>query len=194
MPAMATLERAFCASRAWGLVAKRAILPWALQDQQPAGRGLEIGSGAGAMAAQLLDAYPALRLTATDFDPTILETARERLAPFGDRATVQPADATALPFDDGEFDIAFSFLMLHHVGDWEQGLRELVRVTRPGGRVLAYDVLDTAPDRFIHRITHSPGVCFMPSGELRALLPTLPLARAVMRPGVAVARLTAWKR
>lgn len=194
MPVMANVERAFCASPAWGVLARRAILPWALQDQQPAGRGLEIGSGAGAMAAQLLRAHPALRLTATDFDPAMVQAASERLGRFGDRATARQADAIALPFADGAFDVTFSFLMLHHVGDWEQALRELLRVLRPGGRLLAYDVLDTRPDRFVHRVTGSPGVRFLDTDALRALLASLPLSRAVLRPGAVAVRVSAWKR
>lgn len=40
--------------------------------------------------------------------------------------------------------------MLDHVGAWEKALAEAVRVLRPGGPLLGYDLLDTAPTRLLH--------------------------------------------
>ncbi len=77
-----------------------ALLPWVLQGEQPTGEGLEIGAGSGAMAAQLLAAFPKLRMVATDYDAGMVATARKTLAPFGDRVTAQRADAADLPFDE----------------------------------------------------------------------------------------------
>jgi ubiquinone/menaquinone biosynthesis C-methylase UbiE len=93
------------------------------------------------MAKELLDRFPQLRLTATDVDPQMVLAAGKRLARYGERATTAQADAAQLPFDDNNFDLALSFLMLHHVGHWEAALRELVRVVRPGGRVLGCDMI-----------------------------------------------------
>jgi ubiquinone/menaquinone biosynthesis C-methylase UbiE len=79
------------------------------------------------MAAQLLAASaPAdqVQLTVTDFDPVMVAAAQDRLQRFGDRAQARVADAAALPFGDDEFDTVVSFIMLHHVVDWEQALRE----------------------------------------------------------------------
>jgi hypothetical protein len=42
------------------------VLPWALGEERLDGHALEVGSGSGAMAAALLDKFPALHLTATD--------------------------------------------------------------------------------------------------------------------------------
>jgi SAM-dependent methyltransferase len=141
MPAMSQVESLLLRSAGWRVFATRVVLPWALADERLDGRGLEVGSGSGAIAAALLDRFPALDLTATDVDPQMVLDARRRLRGFGERATVAQADATALPFDDDTFDVALCFLMLHHVGGWEQALRELVRVVKPGGRVIGCDVI-----------------------------------------------------
>lgn len=140
MPAMSRVESLLLRSTPWRAFATFAVLPWALGDERLAGSALEVGSGSGAMAAAVLDRFPELRLTATDVDPQMVLAAGRRLSGYGERATVAQADASALPFDDDTFDVALSFLMLHHVGDWEAALHELVRVVKPGGRVIGCDM------------------------------------------------------
>jgi ubiquinone/menaquinone biosynthesis C-methylase UbiE len=121
--------------------------------RSPVWRGfvLEIGAGSGAMAAELLAAYPSINMTVTDVDAAMVDSARERLEPFAERATARQADATALPFDDGSFDVVLSWVMLHHTVEWERALTEATRVVRPGGSVVGYDLLSTAPLRALHR-------------------------------------------
>ena len=123
------------------LFARRVLLPWVLQGEQLAGDGLEIGAGSGAMTAQLLAAFPDLQMAATDYDIDMVSTARKTLASFGGRARVERADAAELPFDDNRFDFVLSAAMLHHVVAWEKALAEAVRVLRPGGRLIGYEVL-----------------------------------------------------
>ena len=141
MPAMSRVESLLCRSAPWRGFATCVVLPWALDRSSIEGNALEIGSGSGAMAEALLRRYPALRLTATDFDPLMVSAAEKRLKSYGERVSVAQADATTLPFNDGAFDVALTFLMLHHVGRWEEALAELVRVVRPGGQVLGCDVI-----------------------------------------------------
>lgn len=107
------------------------------------------------MAEQLLARFPDLMMTVADIDPTMQGSARRRLARFGDRVEIQAADVTALQFPDREFDQAYCWLMLHHTIKWEDALDELVRVVRPGGVIVGYDLLDTALARAIHRIDRS---------------------------------------
>lgn len=147
MPAIA---RAFTTSAPYRLVARRVVLPWVLQGEHPAGEGLEIGAGSGAMTAQLLTAFPSLRMVATDYDADMVARAQQVLASFGDRARVQRADAADLPFGDGRFTFVLSAAMLHHVVAWEKALAEAVRVLCPGGLLIGYDLLDTAPVRLLH--------------------------------------------
>jgi SAM-dependent methyltransferase len=132
------------------LLAQRVILPWILQGEDPAGEGLEIGAGSGALTAQMLTLFPRFRMVATDDDTELVSTAEQLLAGFGKRASVQRADAAALPFQDGRFDLVLSAAMLHHVIEWDKALAEAVRVLRPGGRLVGYDLLDSVPVRLAH--------------------------------------------
>ena len=68
MPEMPAIAKALATSPPYRLIAPRILLPWVLQGEQPAGEGLEIGAGSGAMTAQLLSAFPGLRMVATDYD------------------------------------------------------------------------------------------------------------------------------
>lgn len=141
MPAMSRIEALALRSAPWRAFATRVVLPWALGDETLEGTALEVGSGSGATAAAILDRFPALHLTATDYDPGMVLDAARRLARYGDRATAARADASRLTFADDTFDVALSFLMLHHVGNWEAALGELARVVKPGGRVIGCDLL-----------------------------------------------------
>jgi len=142
---------------------------------------VEIGCGSGAMAAEVLRRFPDTRLTATDYDDAMVRAARSRLAPFGDRAEVRQADATRLPFADAAFDTALSFVMLHHVGQWEDAVRELVRVVRPGGQVVGYDLFGDGSGRVLHLREHD--VRLMRRAELRRTFDGLRVDGTVIRPG-----------
>jgi ubiquinone/menaquinone biosynthesis C-methylase UbiE len=155
-------------------------MPWALQGSTPAGTGLEIGAGSGLMAAAMLDAFPALDLTVTDYDSEMLEPGRRRLAHFGERVSVQVADATSLAFPDETFDNVFSFIMLHHVVEWEKALAEVTRVLKPGGWFVGYDILDTPLFRVLHRVERAD-VRPMSVGEMLNVAEGLPLDRMVVR-------------
>src|SRR5207248_6235025 len=93
----------------------------------PAGdeRAIDAGCGAGALALALA---PLVReVVGVDRVPELLALARDR-AP--ENATFVEADATQLPFADGEFDLAGTLRTLHHVPRPELVVVELVRVTR----------------------------------------------------------------
>lgn len=159
-------------------------LPWALQGQSLDGNVLEVGAGSGAVATQVLAAHPSLRLTVTDLDDAMIAAAGTRLAPFGDRATVRQSDATALPFVDDSFDAVLSFIMLHHVMAWEDAISEAVRVLRPDGVLIGYDVLATRPARWLHQLEGSRHrLVTLP--QLRDHLVGLPVAAAILQPSLA---------
>jgi ubiquinone/menaquinone biosynthesis C-methylase UbiE len=170
---MVAAARWVCTTLPYQLLTRRVVLPWALQGLRPAGDALEIGAGSGAMAAQLLARYPALTLVATDYDPGMLAHARKNLSAFAGRATMQPADAARLPFDDDRFDLVLSFAMLHHVGDWQGAVREALRVLRPGGHFVGYDALDGPLVRLLH-CGEGTNVRLMRRGQLEARLAELP--------------------
>jgi ubiquinone/menaquinone biosynthesis C-methylase UbiE len=99
-------------------------------------RALDSGTGTGALAFALA---PLVReVVGVDLVPELLELAHRHIGEFPNVSFVE-ADATSLPFDGGSFDLACSLRTLHHVARPELAVAELVRVTRPGGRVLVID-------------------------------------------------------
>jgi ubiquinone/menaquinone biosynthesis C-methylase UbiE len=136
------------------------------------------------MAAEVLAAFPDVTMTVTDVDDSMVDGARDRLARFAPRATARRADATALPFDTGSFDAVLTWVMLHHTVEWERALAEAVRAVRPGGHVVGYDLLSTAPLRLLHR-NDSGRVRLMRLPELRAALDSLPVDQTVLVPSLA---------
>ncbi len=179
MAEMVSIERVVCNSAPWRWATRKIVVPWALQGLAPLGTGLEIGAGSGLFAVEMLKRSPGLELTVTDYDEKMLELGRETLGSFGERVQVEPADATSLRFPDGSFDYVFSFLMLHHVLDWEKGIQEAVRVLRPGGSLVGFDILDSFFFRTLHSLG-SHGIRFMRYGELVDVLDPLPIDRAYL--------------
>ena len=90
---------------------------------------LECGCGTGLILERLAEF--GRRAAGVDLSPGMLELARSR------GLEVKEASVTALPFDDATFDVTCSFKVLAHVPEIELALKEMVRVTRPGGIVLA---------------------------------------------------------
>jgi ubiquinone/menaquinone biosynthesis C-methylase UbiE len=179
MAEMVALEKLFCRSGPWRSFARRVVLPWALQGEEPRGNGLEIGAGSGLIADELLRSFPELDLVVTDFDADMLEKGRAQLKKHGSRARVEVADATSLSFPDSTFDYVFSFIMLHHVVEWEKALAEAMRVVRPGGTLVGYDLLDTRFLRAVHAVERAE-VRLMTLPELYTTLDSLPVDRAVL--------------
>jgi ubiquinone/menaquinone biosynthesis C-methylase UbiE len=97
-------------------------------------RVLEVGCGSG-FAVQLF-AEAGADVSARDLTPWAAETTRKRLAAFGLEADVAQGDGEQLEFPDGEFDLVFSWGVIHHSNDMDRALRELVRVLVPGGTLV----------------------------------------------------------
>lgn len=95
----------------------------------PAARVLEIGGGRSGLARLL---YPGAAVVTADLDPTLADSDVHREA----RTSFVVADATALPFPDGSFDVVTLFDVLEHIPDDAAAAREAVRVVRPGGWIL----------------------------------------------------------
>jgi SAM-dependent methyltransferase len=103
-------------------------------------RVLEVGCGRGEDLVALTRAgVPADRLAGVDLLVEDIEQAAKRLP--GSRITV--ANGALLPFDDSAFDVTYQVVMLSSVVSPEVRARiaaEMVRVTRPGGRIVSYDM------------------------------------------------------
>jgi ubiquinone/menaquinone biosynthesis C-methylase UbiE len=156
---MSKFERAYCCSSVWrsssGAIARE------LCAQRLGHDVLEIGVGSGSVAQQLLSDAPELAWTAIDIDPQMTQAAATRLREFPG-ASVQTADATAMPFPDESFDSVVSCLMLHHIIDWERAVAETARVLRPGGIFVGYDLTRTALASLFHRLDGSPHRLIVP--------------------------------
>ncbi|HEX6308362.1 MAG TPA: methyltransferase domain-containing protein [Longimicrobiales bacterium] len=101
---------------------------------------LEVGVGAGTDFLQWVRA--GTRAHGVDLTPAAVEHVQHRLDVYGLRAEdVRVADAEALPFAEGTFDVVYSWGVIHHSPDTERALHELVRVTRPGGtcKIMIYN-------------------------------------------------------
>jgi SAM-dependent methyltransferase len=101
----------------------------------PYGDGLEIGTGTGYFALNLMQLGAVERVTATDISPGMLVTLRESAARLGVKVSTVETDAEQLPFDDASFDLVFGHAVLHHIPDLERALAEFRRVLRPGGEL-----------------------------------------------------------
>jgi SAM-dependent methyltransferase len=73
--------------------------------------------------------------TGADFVPALLERARERAAAERLEVEFVEADAQDLPFEDGSFDVTMSIYGVMFAPDQEKAASELLRVTKPGGRI-----------------------------------------------------------
>jgi SAM-dependent methyltransferase len=96
-------------------------------------RVLDVGCGPGALTAELVKRVGAASVSAVEPSASFAAAARERLP----EVEVRQAAAEQLPFPDGAFDAALAQLVVHFMADPVQGLREMRRVTRPGGTVAA---------------------------------------------------------
>lgn len=121
---------------AWRRRAARAAL------DAPPGPVLDLATGTADMALALRARDPARTVVGADFSPGMLARARAKLARAGpDRIHLVGADALRLPFADASFAAVTSAFLLRNLEDLEQGLAEMRRVTRPGGRVVALDIV-----------------------------------------------------
>lgn len=146
-----------------------------VRDFARAGRVLEVGCGTGLLLRRV--APLASEAVGLDLSHGMLSVARERAL------RVVGGSASRLPFRSGAFDLVYSFKVLAHVPDIREAVREMVRVTRPGGRLvlefynrrsLRYLVRRLRPAGRVGPQTTEDDVYtrFDALDELRALLPT----------------------
>ena len=96
-------------------------------------RVLDVGCGPGALTAVLVDRLGPASVAAVDPSPSFVSAARSRLP----EVDVREGTAERLPYAAEAFDLALAQLVVHFMRDPVSGLREMARVTRPGGLVAA---------------------------------------------------------
>jgi phosphatidylethanolamine/phosphatidyl-N-methylethanolamine N-methyltransferase len=102
----------------------------------PSDRVLIIGAGTG---LDLDFLPPSVHVTATDVTPAMLKHLERRAAATSRSVTTRIMDARQLEFPDASFDAVVMHLILAVMPQPERGLREAVRVLRPGGRIAVFD-------------------------------------------------------
>lgn len=100
---------------------------------RPAQRVLDVGCGPGALTVQLVDRVGAAGVAALDPSPPFVAAVRDRLP----GVDVRLGSAEDLPYDADTFDVSAAALVVHFMADPVAGLREMGRVTAPGGTVAA---------------------------------------------------------
>lgn len=129
---------------------------------EPGEAALDVGCGTGTLAiAAKRRVGTAGKVHGIDASPEMVDRAKRKAAKSGADVLFQTAVVEALPFTDGSFDAVLSTLMLHHLPRpvREQCAREMRRVLKPGGRVLAVDFATPARERTgllarVHRHGH----------------------------------------
>lgn len=104
---------------------------------------LDVGCGTGTLAILARDAVgPAGEVHGMDPSPEMIARARRKAAREGVRVEFENASVESLPFRDARFDAVLSTLMLHHLPAdvRSRGVAEVVRVLKPGGRLVAVDI------------------------------------------------------
>src|SRR5262249_11275760 len=112
-----------------------------------ADRVLDVAAGNG--NASLAAARRFADVTSTDYVPELLEQGRRRAEADGLRLVTQVADPENLPFDDGSFDVVLSTFGAMFSPDHRRTAGQLLRVTRPGGRI---GIANWTPDGFIGQL------------------------------------------
>ncbi len=114
------------------------------------GVAADLGAGTGFITEALL--ARGLRVVAVDQSPAMLE-ALQRKFPSPERVDTRIGEAEDLPIDTASVDYVFANMYLHHVENPATAIYEMVRILRPGGRLVVTD-LDTHDFEFLRTEQH----------------------------------------
>src|SRR5271167_1396495 len=160
---MNNLEHCLCSSSLWRYISQRQLLPWVLSGAYLGDHVLEIGAGYGAATEHLREHVT--RVTSLEYDHH--STRKLQAQHKGHSGGVLRGDASRLPFASETFSSAIAILVLHHLRSHQlqdRAFAEVLRVLRPGGVFLAFEINDS----WIHHLGHykstftplSPGSAF----------------------------------
>jgi ubiquinone/menaquinone biosynthesis C-methylase UbiE len=160
----------------------------ALGGAKPGDRVLDVGCGPGYLTRLAADAVaPGGSALGIDPSPTVIDYARQAST----KAEFKLGVAESLEAPDGSFDVVLSSLMVHHLPDdlRPRAMREMLRVLRPGGRLLVADfrpprsrlgrhlvgavtgpVMAHNPAHLLETLVRDAGFQVLGRGDLRPLL------------------------
>lgn len=130
-------------------------------DLRSTDRVLDVAAGNG--NASLAAARRYADVTASDYVPELLENARRRAESEGLPLTIRVADVENLPFEAAEFDVVLSTYGVMFAPDQARAASEMLRVTRPGGRI---GLANWTPEGFIGELFRTVGKFVPPPAGL----------------------------
>jgi ubiquinone/menaquinone biosynthesis C-methylase UbiE len=113
---------------------------------------LDVATGSGNTAISAARRY--CDVTGIDYVPTLIGQARERAEAEGMQITFEVGDAEDLPYPDASFDVVLSTVGVMFAPDQEKTAAELLRVSRPGGKI---GLVNWTPDGFIGHMFRAVG-------------------------------------
>ncbi|WP_157265520.1 class I SAM-dependent methyltransferase [Azohydromonas aeria] len=126
-------------------------------------RVLDVAAGNG--NASLAAARRYARVTSTDYVPELLDKGRRRAEADGLDIRFEVADVEALPYESASFDVVLSTFGVMFAPDHATAAREMLRVTRPGGRIA---LANWTPEGFIGRLFKIIGAHVAPPAGVRS--------------------------
>jgi demethylmenaquinone methyltransferase/2-methoxy-6-polyprenyl-1,4-benzoquinol methylase len=108
----------------------------------PRGRLLDVATGTADLAIMAARAFPDIEVDGIDFAEPMLEIGRAKIESrgLGSRIRLARADALDLPFPDATFDVTAIAFGMRNIPDMARALREMSRVTVPGGQVMVLEM------------------------------------------------------
>ncbi len=143
-----------------------------LADLMPGESVLDVGCGTGTLAiAAKRRVGPAGKVYGIDASPEMIARAVKKARRAGLEMDFKAAAIESLPFPDATFDAVLSTVMLHHLPDEarRQGIHEIRRVLKPGGRLLAVDFGGSEDKRHSRTARHRNHAHF----DIRRVMPEL---------------------
>jgi len=123
--------------RAWR---RLAVARLKLGNGLPGAAVLDVATGTGDLALEVLRQAPGASIVGLDFSPEMLDLARHKAEASGARLNLMAGDALRLPFPGGTFDGVVTGFALRNVTDIPAAFAEMARVTRSGGRVACLEI------------------------------------------------------
>lgn len=118
--------------------------------------GLDLGTGTADLAIAVIRAsHPQARMIAIDRTPEMLERGHAKLCRLAlqDRIDLRKGDATSLDLSDNSIDGCCSAFLVRNLADMRQSFREMLRVVRPGRRIVCLEV-SHPPGGLLRRLFH----------------------------------------